>query len=138
MIVTYRRAKTAEQAELTELCRRASGDKEAAVPCGDIEVAETDGEIVGISVCIPAGDSVRLELSVDPESSGCGIGRALLRRAVAQAFGRGAFSVILTNVPAKDRHFHALLQSEGFRRIGRLETRKGEVRLYQKTNALPR
>ncbi len=83
-------------------------------------VAELDGEVVGFVAYAHAEVTF---LYVHPESQGRGVGRALLRHALAHADDFGAEGLVTVTVldgnPARK-----LYESEGFRRV---ETRTGRL-----------
>ena len=130
MIVTYRNACGRGSAEaLKRLFATANAEPPQGIAAGEIAVAE--GEETGAWVWVPEGPHVRLYLAVDPESRGCGIGRLLLRRAVARAAKEGVFSLLVAGIGARDRFGRQLLESEGFRRVGTVRMPQGPAGLFQ-------
>lgn len=79
--------------------RRQLDDPVAAIvrPGGQVLIAETEGAVVGCVALRPAGNRVYelSKMAVDPRSRGRGIGREVLRAALARAAALGASSVHL-------------------------------------------
>jgi ribosomal protein S18 acetylase RimI-like enzyme len=87
-------------------------DTHLFVACGE------SGEIVGmltlLFVAIPTGRKAWIEdVVTDAESRGCGVGRALVERAIEIARTEGARRIYLTSNPSRTAA-HALYKSCGF------------------------
>lgn len=144
MIVDYRLAGQEDEALCRALWEGAGG---GALPAGFFsgartELAFTDGEAVGLSVAEPLGVDLRpaashachlrVSLAVGPDCRGCGVGRALLRRLIEYASKRHYDSVLVLDLSVRQREGRALLEDEGFRRVGRLICAAGDVWMYQR------
>ena len=80
-------------------------DHAALVAAGEVRVAELDGRVAGALVTRPQGRALLLEsVAVDPALQGCGIGRALIVDAEAQAAALGLEAVELYTNAAMTRN----------------------------------
>lgn len=108
-----------DRAHVQALLRFLSQDALVASEDAPAFVAERDGRVVGmVTLCVfrtLTGPKAYLDhLVVAPEWRRCGIGRALVEHAVAQAVAAGASRVDLTANATKQAG-HALYRSLGFR-----------------------
>jgi putative acetyltransferase len=85
---------------------------------GSIFMAYFGGQAVGCVALIPMGDGVYevSKMAVSPQLRGLGIGRKLLRHAVAQAKHMGARSLFLASNAKLENAVH-LYESIGFRHV---------------------
>jgi|SRR5690606_407229 len=82
-------------------------------------ILQEGGRILGYGVLgIAAGEAHVLNLCIDPDEHGQGLGRRLLHSLLKLAHGHGAQRVFLEVRPS-NRHAIALYQGEGFNEIGR-------------------
>ncbi|MDX6749168.1 GNAT family N-acetyltransferase [Geminicoccaceae bacterium 1502E] len=87
-------------------------------------LAEAEGRAVGFTIARPAPPQI-WALFVLPDMEGCGIGSALLLRALAWLRAQGAGSAVLTTGPGT--RAAGFYQAHGWRETGR--TPRGELRL---------
>jgi GNAT superfamily N-acetyltransferase len=90
----------------------------AATPRAAVLVTDTGPQITGFAVVGLGGTSSYLQrIAVDPGHQGHGLGRALVRVAMAWASKRGAL-VMMLNTQPENTTSAGLYQAEGFRRMG--------------------
>jgi ribosomal protein S18 acetylase RimI-like enzyme len=102
-------------------------DYAALVAAGQVHVLERDGEVQGLVVLIPQGDSMLLDnIAVAPAGQGKGLGRCLLAFAEATAEAAGYDAITLyTN--------EAMVENIGlYQRGGFVETHRAEERGFRR------
>lgn len=133
MIVDYLAFQPEFAEELLSMWETVSGETRDAgyFAARRTECAFTDGELIGCALFDVTEGHAWCRLAVREDSRGCGVGRRLLKNLCARVRKTGLFSVLVWGIPKGDRCGAALLKSEGFRRVGRIE---GEpcTELYQK------
>jgi diamine N-acetyltransferase len=93
-------------------------ERTLADPGQELLVAEDGGRLAGFAVLVGlghAGQTIELRrMAVDPTMRGAGLGRGLLRAAVARARDEHAAHRVSLDVKAHNRRAIALYESEGF------------------------
>src|SRR3546814_2379150 len=90
-------------------------------------ILHEDGRILGYGVLsVAADESHVLNICIDPQLQGQGLGRRLLRALLKLAGGHGARRVFLEVRPSNP-HAIALYHDEGFNEIGRSEEHTSEL-----------